>query len=65
MQIAKLMESEKIRYTANSEHWNKNMVKRIIEKERYLGNDKYPQIISEIFLLRQTKKEFQRRLPSA
>lgn len=47
MQIAKLMESEKIRYTADSEHWNKNMVKRIIENEKYLGTDKYPQIIDE------------------
>ena len=47
MQIANLMESEKIRYTADSEHWNKNMVKRIIENEKYLGTDKYPQIIDE------------------
>lgn len=47
LQIAKLMESEKIRYTADSEKWNKNMVKRIIENERYLGTDKYPQIIDE------------------
>lgn len=46
-QIAKLMESEKIRYTKDSEHWNKNMVKRIIENEKYLGTDKYPQIIDE------------------
>ena len=47
LQIAKLMESKKIRYTTNSEHWNKNMVKRIIENEKYLGNGKYPQIIDE------------------
>ena len=47
LQIAKLMETEKIRYTADSEKWNKNMVKRIIENEKYLGNDKYPQIIDE------------------
>ena len=49
LQIAKLMESEKIRYTADSDQWNKNMVKRIIENKKYLGNDKYPQIISEKF----------------
>lgn len=47
LQIANLMKSEKIRYTADSEHWNKNMVKRIIENEKYLGNGKYPQIIDE------------------
>ena len=47
LQIAKMMESEKIRYTEDSEHWNKNMVKRIIENEKYLGTGKYPQIINE------------------
>ena len=47
LQIAKLMETEKIRYTADSEKWNKNMVKRIMENEKYLGNDKYPRIIDE------------------
>ena len=47
LQIAKLMESEKIRYTEDSDRWNKNMVKRIIENEKYLGNDKYPQIIDK------------------
>ncbi len=46
-EIAKLMESEKIRYTEDSDHWNKNMVKRIIENEKYLGTEKYPQIIDE------------------
>ena len=61
-QIAKLMESEKIRYTADSEHWNKNMVKRIIENKKYLGNDKYPQIISGIFLYRQTKSVLKKQL---
>lgn len=45
--IAKLMETEKIRYFEDSERWNKNMVKRIIENEKYLGNDTYPQIIAE------------------
>ena len=47
LQIAKLMESEKIRYTEDSDRWNKNMVKRIIENEKYLGTDKYPQIIDK------------------
>lgn len=56
MQIARLMESEKIRYTADSEHWNKNMVKRIIENEKYLGNDKYPQIISGTFFVQANEK---------
>ena len=57
MKIARLMESEKIRYTADSEHWNKNMVKRIIENEKYLGNGKYPQIIDgETFKIANKKR---------
>ena len=56
LQIARLMESEKIRYTADSDHWNKNMVKRIIENEKYLGNDKYPQLISEKLFTQANEK---------
>ena len=41
------MQTEKIRYNAVSDKWNKNMVKRIIENEKYLGTDKYPQIIDD------------------
>ncbi len=55
-QIAKLMESEKTQYSEGSDHWNKNMVKRIIENEKYLGNDKYPQIISEKFFNQANEK---------
>ena len=38
--------------------WNKNMVKRIIENEKYLGTDKYPQLIDEdTFHRANAKKE--------
>ena len=56
LQIAKLMESEKIRYTADSDHWNKNMVKRVIVNEKYLGTDKYPQIIDKDIFNRANEK---------
>lgn len=57
VEIAKLMESEKIRYNTDSDKWNKNMVKRIIENEKYLGTDKYPQLIAEdIFRLANEKR---------
>lgn len=56
MQIAKLMETEKIRYSEGTDRWNKNMVKRIIENEKYLGTKKYPQIISETFFDQANKK---------
>lgn len=60
LQIARLMESEKIRYTVDSEHWNKNMIKRIIENEKYLGNGKYPQIIDEETFKIVNKKRVQK-----
>lgn len=56
LQIAKLMESEGIRYNEGSGHWNKNMIKRIIENEKYLGDEKYPQIISETFFNQANEK---------
>lgn len=56
LQIAKLMESEKISYTEDSTHWNKNMIKRIIENKKYLGTDKYPQIIDEDIFKRSNEK---------
>ena len=55
-QIVRLMELEKIRYSEDSEHWNKNMVKRIIENEKYLGNEKYPQIIGDKFFTQANEK---------
>ena len=56
LQIAKLMEFKKIRYYEDSGHWNKNMVKRIIENEKYLGTEKYPKIISEKFFNQANEK---------
>ena len=55
-EIAKLMETEKIRYNADSDKWNKNMVNRIIENEKYLGNDTYPQIIAENIFKQDNEK---------
>lgn len=60
LQIAKQMESEEIRYSEDSEHWNKNMVKRIIENEKYLGTDKYPQIIDEDIFRRANEKRMRK-----
>ena len=60
LQIAKLMESEKIRYTEDSEHWNKNMVKRIIENEKYLGTEKYPKLIAEDIFRRANEKRIRK-----
>ena len=55
-EIAKLMQSEKIRYNAVSDKWNKNMVKRIIENDKYLGNDTYTQLITDDIFKRANEK---------
>lgn len=48
--IAELLTAEGIRYHETNAVWNKNMVKRVLENEKYLGNERYPQIIdTEIF----------------
>ena len=36
-----------IRYNTDSDKWNKNMVKRIIENDKYTGKNDYPKIIDE------------------
>lgn len=36
-----------IRYNSDSDKWNKNMVKRIIENDKYIGKNGYPKIIDE------------------
>lgn len=45
--IAQRMNRKGISYNGSSPVWNKNMVKRIIENEKYLGTVSYPQIINK------------------
>ena len=46
-QIAGRFTLSGIRYNIDSDKWNKNMVKRIIENDKYIGRNGYPQIIEE------------------
>lgn len=45
--IANWMSSQGISYNGINTMWNKNMVKRILENEKYLGRNSYPAIIDE------------------
>jgi hypothetical protein len=45
--IAERFEISGIYYNKDSAKWNKNMVKRMIENEKYTGTDEYPPIIDE------------------
>lgn len=46
LQIAEALNERKIEYLPRIIGWNKARIKRIIEDERYLGNDMFQQIIS-------------------
>lgn len=45
--IAESLIEQKVEYLPGEHGWNKNRIKRIIEDERYLGNDTYQKLISK------------------
>lgn len=61
--IAAEMMEQGIPYYQKTSRWNKNMVSRILENERYIGADGYPRLVSDsdflsVRLLRQTKTAY-------
>lgn len=56
--IAVYMKSNDISYNGINNIWNKNMVKRILENEKYIGEESYPQIIDiDTFFRANAKKK--------
>jgi hypothetical protein len=47
LDIAKAMTAGGVPYHADEPTWDKNMVKRVLENERFLGADLWPKIISQ------------------
>ena len=45
--IANLMRRQGVSYNGINNIWNKNMVKRILENEKYLGRNGYPAMVDE------------------
>lgn len=43
--IASMMSSKGVSYNGINTVWNKNMVKRILENEKYIGRNGYPVLI--------------------
>ncbi len=59
-EIARQMSINQISYNGITFDWNKNMVKRILENEKYLGKDGYPVLIdNDIFLRANARKKTQ------
>ena len=56
--IAEAMMEQGVQYHKDKPSWNKSMVKRILDNEKYLGDGEYPRIIcDEDFLAAQLFKE--------
>lgn len=59
-QIADEMVRQGVRYHQHTAQWNKHMVKRVLENERYLGMDGYPRLVTdEEFLAVRLRREKQ------
>ena len=57
-EIARQMSINQISYNGITFDWNKNMVKRILENEKYLGKDGYPALTdSETFYCANARKK--------
>ena len=58
LEISRELQTENIPYHPGEDStWNKNMIKRILENEKYLGTEIYPQVISpDIFHRANNKK---------
>ncbi len=56
--IASMLTEEKVVYFQDEVKWNKNTIKRMLENEKYMGNEVYPKIISpSLFNQAQAAKE--------
>ena len=56
--IASMLTDENVAYFQDEVKWNKNTINRMIENEKYMGNEVYPKIISpSLFNQAKTVKE--------
>ena len=55
--IAGYMSSTEISYNGISQTWNKNMVKRILENEKYIGKGQFPVIVNENIFRKANKQK--------
>lgn len=58
--IATLLTERKIVYFQGESKWNKNTINRMIENEKYMGNEIYPQIITPLDFQSAAEKKHQK-----
>ena len=59
--IASMMSSKGVSYNGINTVWNKNMIKRILENEKYIGRNGYPVLIDDETF---QKANFQKKMKS-
>lgn len=65
LQIANGLESDKVEFAPGTIKWNKARIMRIVDDDRYLGNETYPQLIDEAMLKRMRSRKSSRNTQSS
>lgn len=65
LQIAKKLNDSEVEYMPGVTGWNKARLKRLIEDERYLGNETYPPVIQDITFSKVQKMKAERNTQKA
>lgn len=60
-EIAEFLTKRRVEYLPGEYGWNKNRIKRMIEDNRYVGDDTYPAIISEDIFQKANAEKNSRR----
>ena len=61
LQIANGLQTDKVEFAPGITTWNKARIMRIVDDDRYRGNEIYPQLIDEATLERMRSRKTSRR----
>lgn len=65
LQIANGLQADKVEFAPGITTWNKARIMRIVDDDRYLGNETYPQLIDEATLERMQSRKSSRNTQSS
>ena len=65
LQIANGLQTDKVEFAPGITTWNKARIMRIVDDDRYLGNETYPQLIDEATLERMRSRKTSRNTQSS
>lgn len=65
LQIANGLQTDRVEFAPGITTWNKARIMRIVDDDRYLGNETYPQLIDEVTLERMRGRKSSRNTQSS